>query len=114
VQSESEPKPQHSPFRIPIWLGFCLFLAIALFFLWEEHKAHILGALPYALLLLCPIIHLFMHRGHGGREHDGPCGAPPRRRPLMNHERDVPAYGLWSLVIINSTVWSPRRRTRWP
>lgn len=41
------------------------FLAIAGFFLWEEHKAHLLGALPYALLLLCPLMHLF-HGGHGG------------------------------------------------
>jgi hypothetical protein len=41
------------------------FLAIAAFFLWEEHKAHLLGALPYVLLLLCPLMHLF-HGGHGG------------------------------------------------
>lgn len=54
------------PFRIPIWLGFALFVAIAVFFLWEEHQAHILGALPFALLVLCPVIHLFMHRGHRG------------------------------------------------
>ena len=52
-------------FRIPLWLGFCVFLAIALFFLWEEHSAHILGAIPYVLLLLCPLMHFFMHRGHG-------------------------------------------------
>ena len=51
--------------HIPLWLGVCLFLAIAIFFLWEEHRAHLLGALPYVLLLLCPVIHLFMHRGHG-------------------------------------------------
>ena len=61
---------KRGPLRIPWWLGFCLFLAIALFFLWEEHKAHILGALPYVLLLLCPVIHLFMHRGHGGHGAD--------------------------------------------
>lgn len=51
--------------------GLCAFLAVALFFLWEEHRAHILGAVPYLLLLLCPLMHLFMHRGHtdhGGRE----------------------------------------------
>ena len=54
------------PFRIPFWLGFCLFAAIALFFLWEEHGAHILGALPYVLLLACPLLHLFMHRGGHG------------------------------------------------
>jgi len=52
-----------------IFLGF---LAIALFFLWEEHKAHLLGALPYLLLLACPLMHLF-HRGHGAN-HDGHKG----------------------------------------
>jgi hypothetical protein len=45
-----------------VFLGFA---AIAAFFLWEEHKAHILGILPYGLLLLCPLLHLF-HGGHGG------------------------------------------------
>ena len=74
IPSESDPPV---PFRIPIWLGLCLFLAIAAFFLWEEHRAHVLGVLPYALLLLCPFIHLFMHRGHGGHgaqrsDHEGP------------------------------------------
>jgi hypothetical protein len=53
-------------------LGFFLFAAIALFFLWSEHEAHILGAFPYVLLLLCPLLHLFMHRGHGG--HGGSSG----------------------------------------
>ena len=42
------------------------FLAVATFFLWKEHQAHILGALPWALLLLCPILHFFLHGGHGG------------------------------------------------
>ncbi|HEU5261557.1 MAG TPA: DUF2933 domain-containing protein [Gemmatimonadales bacterium] len=76
MQSVFEPKPQGGPFRIPLWLGFCLLLAIALFFLWEEHKAHIFGALPYVLLLLCPVIHHLMHRGHGGysRPRDGQGG----------------------------------------
>ena len=53
------------PFRIPWWLGLCLFMAAAVFMLWEEHEAHIMGALPYLILLACPLIHLFMHRGHG-------------------------------------------------
>ncbi len=47
------------------------FLAVAAFFLLTEHRAHVLGALPYLLLLLCPLMHLFHHRGHGGhRSHD--------------------------------------------
>ena len=63
MQTPSERRSE--PFRIPTWLGVGAFLAIAAFFLWEEHRAHILGALPYLLLLACPIIHLFMHRSHG-------------------------------------------------
>ncbi len=80
MQTATEPHPQREPWRIPTWLGLCLFLAIAAFFLWEEHRAHILGVLPYALLLLCPVIHLFMHRGHGGHSagHSGHEGQPHR------------------------------------
>ena len=36
------------------------FLAIAAYFLWTEHRAHVVQFLPYALLLLCPLLHLFM------------------------------------------------------
>lgn len=46
------------------------FLAIAGFFLLTEHKAHVLGILPFLLLLACPLMHLF-HGGHGGhKKHD--------------------------------------------
>ena len=71
----------NEPFRIPLWLGLCLFLAIGAVFLWGEHRAHTLGVLPYALVLLCPIIHLFMHRGHGdrGSGHSGHEGHTPQR-----------------------------------
>ena len=48
------------------FLVFLGFAAIALVLLWEEHRAHILGALPYLLLLACPLMHVFMHGGHGG------------------------------------------------
>lgn len=41
------------------------FFAIAAFFLLSEHRAHALGALPYLLLLACPLMHLFMHHDHG-------------------------------------------------
>ena len=41
------------------------FLLIAGFFVLAEHTAHVLGVLPYLLLLACPLLHLF-HGGHGG------------------------------------------------
>jgi len=69
--NRNEHSEHRRPFRIPFWLGVCLFAAIAVFFLWEEHQAHILGAL--LILLACPFIHIFMHRDHGhahGHRHD--------------------------------------------
>ena len=44
---------------------FVAFLAIAVFFLVTEHRAHLFGALPFLLLLACPLMHMFMHHGHG-------------------------------------------------
>lgn len=41
------------------------FLAVAAYFLWTEHKAHVIEFLPYLLLLACPLMHLFHHGGHG-------------------------------------------------
>jgi len=42
-----------------------VFLLVAGFFLLAEHKAQVLGLLPYLILLLCPLMHIFMHKGHG-------------------------------------------------
>lgn len=53
----------------PMWrMGLALvgFLVIAGVLLLTEHRAHVLGALIYLPLLLCPLMHMFMHRGHGG------------------------------------------------
>lgn len=44
------------------------FLAVAGFFLFTEHRAHVLGVLPYLLLLACPLMHLFMHHGRGSHD----------------------------------------------
>lgn len=64
----------HSPkplFRSRNGLVLLVFAAIAGFFLFTEHRAHVLGALPYLLLLACPFMHMFMHHGHHHpRRHD--------------------------------------------
>ena len=44
----------------------CGFLLVAGFYLVTEHTAHVFGVLPYLLLAACPLMHLFMHHGHGG------------------------------------------------
>lgn len=46
-------------------LALIAFLAVGVFYLYVEHRAHLYGALPYLLLLACPLLHVFMHRGHG-------------------------------------------------
>lgn len=54
------------------------FLAIAGFFLFTEHRAHLLGYWPFFLLLLCPILHMF-HGGHDGHGHSGhDAETPPK------------------------------------
>ena len=45
-----------------VFVGFVL---IAGFFLLTEHRAHVLGLLPFVLVALCPLMHLFGHGGHG-------------------------------------------------
>ena len=57
------------------------FLAIGAFFLITEHRAHLLGWLPWLILLACPLLHMFMHGGHGGHgNHGGHRGAEPTAR----------------------------------
>ena len=55
-------------------LAFLGLLAIAAFFLFTEHRAHALGVLPFLLLALCPLLHLF---GHGGHDHGAEKGDKP-------------------------------------
>lgn len=42
-----------------------VFISAVLYFLLTEHQAHFFQALPYLIFLLCPLMHLFMHHGHG-------------------------------------------------
>ena len=50
-----------------VFLGF---LAITSYFLVTEHSAHLALAIPYfpyLLFLACPLMHVFMHRGHNNQ-----------------------------------------------
>ena len=74
LQHNSEP-PGFWRTRYSICL--IVFGAIATYFLLSEHRAHFFGALPFLLLLACPLMHFFMHGGHG-HHHGGPSAkAPP-------------------------------------
>ena len=48
------------------WQGAAIMLvAIVSFYILREHWGHALGVAPYLLLLACPLMHVFMHGGHG-------------------------------------------------
>jgi hypothetical protein len=64
------------------FIGFCLIAAI---YLVTEHTMHVLGILPYLLLLVCPLMHLFMHHGHGHGEHQHDANDSP---PHAGNESD--------------------------
>lgn len=49
-----------------------VFLILGGYLLWTEHSAHISLAIPYLpwlILLACPLLHIFMHSGHGHEKH---------------------------------------------
>lgn len=62
---------------------------VVVYYLWSEHYAHAMAWLPYALLLVCPLLHVFMPHGHGrhASRHsrselgDGAQDDLPHRRP---------------------------------
>ena len=72
-------KPQGSFLTSRAGLVLLGFLAIVGVLLFTEHRAHVLGVLIYVPLLLCPLMHFFMHGGHGhgsDGQHDRERSAP--------------------------------------
>ena len=50
---------------------YLAFGVMAVVLLWQEHRAHLLGIIPYLILFACPLMHLLHrghHRGHGRQE----------------------------------------------
>lgn len=56
--------------KSPAGLALLVAVAVGGFYLVTEHTAHLFGLLPYLFLLACPLMHVFMHRGHGQHGHD--------------------------------------------
>lgn len=86
MNHDNNSQPGHIP-APPFWrsryaLGLLVFGAVAAYFLLSEHRAHFFGALPFLLLLACPLMHVFMHHGHGGHGHhhgaNEPQGGPDK------------------------------------
>jgi len=54
------------------WIAMAAWLlgAAGVYFLLTGHFDHVLQAVPYLLLLACPLMHLFGHHRHGTHHHD--------------------------------------------
>ncbi len=116
MRSDHTQQHNHTPSR-GRWV-FLAFFIMAAALLFTEHRAHVLGVLPWLFLFLCPLMHIFMHGGHGHGAM-GTAGTGTRRRSATRHQRATratcrrgvdmtdhdSAYGLWGLVIINSAIF---------
>ena len=64
------PQPPQAGLGTSGRVALGVFATAAAYFLWTEHQAHVIQYLPWGILALCPLMHLFMHRGHGGHGAD--------------------------------------------
>lgn len=63
-----------------------VFLLVSAFFLFTEHRAHFLGALPYALLIVCVTVFLwFLAERRKHRADSGSGGKPRPGKGLQFH-----------------------------
>jgi hypothetical protein len=60
---ESHP----SQWRTAHSVGLFIIGSIGAYFLLTRHYVHVLDALPFLLLLACPLMHIFMHHGHASQ-----------------------------------------------
>jgi Protein of unknown function (DUF2933) len=77
-EDDPTPCPITAPsfWRTKYGFGLVVFGAVALYFLLTEHRAHFFSALPFLLLLACPLMHVFMHHGHGDHHQHRGSGQP--------------------------------------
>lgn len=68
-------QPAPAFWRSPPGLALSVALLAVGFYLVTEHTAHVFGVLPYLLVLACPLMHVFMHHGHGGSHSHGRQGS---------------------------------------
>lgn len=72
-------------------------IGAASYFLFMEHREHIIEFLPYIILLACPLMHLMMHSGHGHHEHHDDSSQEAykkgleegRRQRLQNRQDEI-------------------------
>lgn len=71
VHHHADPPQEQGFWRSRSGVVFIAFAIVAAIYLLFQHTAHVIQYLPFGLLLLCPLMHIFMHRGHGGHGSHG-------------------------------------------
>ena len=71
-----------SRWRSPLGIFMLLAGAFGVYYLFTEHRTHVGQAIPYLILLACPLMHLFghHHEGHGG--HGSHSGGQDSHQPV--------------------------------
>lgn len=62
--------PTTRSFRSALLIAGWILAAIAASYVLVAHRAHALEWLPFALLLACPLMHIFMHGRHGHHQQE--------------------------------------------
>jgi hypothetical protein len=65
---------------------FLAFTAVGAASIAYDHRVHLIGALPYLLLLVCPLMHVFMMHGHARHAHGDKGASDVPRLPPANHD----------------------------
>jgi hypothetical protein len=89
MPASREPNHSSSPSRAK--LAFTVFAIVGAFFLIVEHRAHLIPFLPWLLLAACPLMHMFMHGGHGAHKSHGKGRNDPNARGPEDYRGGSPA-----------------------
>ena len=65
MQCHSDKKG--SPPKVLKQIAIAVFVIGGGYYLWMQHRAHVLQYLPFAFFLLCPLMHFFGGHGHHGQ-----------------------------------------------
>jgi hypothetical protein len=72
-------------------LASLVLIGAALYFLLVEHGAHTLPYLPFLIILMCPLMHFFMHKDHhthGQGDHEQQNAEEAYRRGLEEGRKE--------------------------
>jgi len=82
-------KNKRSFWATPQGLAALGLIAVAVYVLIIEHGKHLAPWLPFLILLLCPLMHILMHGGHGEHHEKGDPSAKESGRADQAYRRGI-------------------------